>query len=265
MVNAINNTSVLSAIRSLHKNQQGLNTALHRLSTGRKINSGKDNPAGLISSERLSAEIKVLEAQTRSLQRVNSNANIVDGNLSQLSGLMTDLKGLVVASANAGAMTSGEVQANQMQIDSIVATIQRFTGQSLTSLDGVNLPNDGNATLDADLSGAAASLQSITSGGANDLASGNYDAAFSVIDTSLTNVVNARGTVGTYQKYDVQSAITQNQITRENLIASRSIIVDTDFAVETANRNKFQILVTANIMSLKIAQQQSNSILDLLA
>ena len=263
MISAINNTSVLSAIRTLHKNQQGLYTALERLSTGKKINSGKDNPAGLIVSERLKSEIRVLEAQTNSLRRVNSNATILDGNLSQLSGLMTDLKGLVASSANSGAMSPAEIQANQMQIDSIVNTIQRFSGDAQASLDGVNLPNDGNAQINTDLSNSAAALQAITSGGANDMASGNFNDAYDAIDSAMTDVLNARGAVGTYQKYDVQSSINQNMVTYENLTASLSVIADADFAVETAKLQQFKILMNANMMALKIGQNQIASILDL--
>ncbi len=265
MINAINNTSVLSTLRSLHQNQQSLNTSLLRLATGKRINSGKDDPAGLIASELLAAEIKVLEAETRSLERSRSNAAIVDGSMTEISSMLIDLKGLVVQSANSGAMSDAEIAANQMQIDNIVGSIQRFTGQTLESLDGVNLPDGGNEVIDTDLANAAAALQGVTSGGPNDLNSGNFDAAFLAIDTAITNVVTARGNVGTYQKYNIEPTIRSNNITIENLTSSRSVIADADFAMEMANLKQFQILVAANIKSLKIAQSVSNSILDLFA
>lgn len=265
MISAINNTSVLSALRSLQKNQQGLNTSLLRLATGKRINSGKDDPAGLIASELLAADIKVLEAQTRGLERSRSNANVVDGSMTEISSMLIDLKGLIVASANSGAMSDAEIQANQMQIDNIVGSIQRFTGQTLDSLDGISLPDGGNAAIETDLTDAAAALQGVTSGGPNDLASGNFDAAFLAIDTAITNVVTARGSVGTYQRYNIEPTIRSNNITIENLVSSRSVIADADFAKEIASLKQFQILVAANMQSLKIAQSMSNSILDLFA
>ena len=75
----ITNTSVLGALRALDRNQAGLSRATNRLATGRRINTGADDPAGLISSEQLSAAIKSLEAETRSLERAHSFANLCCG------------------------------------------------------------------------------------------------------------------------------------------------------------------------------------------
>ena len=141
-----------------------------RLSTGKRINSGKDDPAGLISSERLAMELKALEAESRSLSRQDSNARIADGNMSQLSGMMSELNGLVVAGANQAGMSDAEIQANQMEIDSLASSIRRFTSDAQTSLEGVDLADGGNATVSAALSSAQAAVNTLVSGGANSLA-----------------------------------------------------------------------------------------------
>ncbi len=262
---SITNTSVLGAQRALHRNQAGLFRATNRLATGRRINSGADDPAGLIASERLAASIKSLEAETRSLERANSFANISEGHTSQISSMMNELNGLVVASANQAGMTDAEVAANQMQIDSIVTSIERVRGDAVASLDGFNMPDGGNAEVEALISGAASGVSSLRSGGANDLASGNYDAAQAAIQSGISDVASARGRIGGYQRYTVEPNIRSNQVAHENITASRSRIADTDFAVETSNATRFSILSEMSVHVLKIAQQQGNAILSLLS
>ncbi len=255
----------MTARFGLNRNQNDLNRSLRNLSTGRKINSGKDGPAALIAAERLSAEIKALEAESRTIERLNSNATVTDGHTAQLSSLMGELKGLVVSSANSGAMSDGEIAANQLQIDSIVSSIERITGGAISSLDRVNLPDGGNAAVESQLAAARTSVQSLKSGAANSLSSGNFEAALNAIDSAQTGVNTARGTVGAYQKNTLQPQLRSNEVAVINLTESRSRIVDTDFAVETSNLARAKTLSAASIKVLKIAQDQAGSILDLLA
>ncbi|UCE58957.1 MAG: hypothetical protein JSU63_16130 [Phycisphaerales bacterium] len=264
MILAISNSAVLSARNALTRNQTQQGRVLQRLATGKKINAGRDDPAGLISSEQLAAEIRALEAETKSLSRVHSNATIVDGNVGQVSEMLGDINALVVASANQAGMSDEEIAANQMQIDSAVAGIERVTGQSISSLEGINIPNGGNAAVEAKLNSALAAVSSLKTGGANSLTSGNFEDAQTAIRGAITDVAVSRGVVGAYQKYTVESRINSNNVTIENLTASRSRIVDTDYAVETSNLIRSEILTTANIKTLKIAGQQGAHVLALL-
>jgi len=265
MISAITNTNALSAQNGLAKNLLQLNNALQRLSTGRRINSGKDDPAGLIASEQLASEIAALEAASEGLSRADANANISDGYTGQISGMMSELNGLVVQGSNTAGMSDAERDAIQMQIDTTVDSIQRITGQSVSSLDGFTMPDNGNADVAALLNGALAGAQSVASGGANSLASGNFSAAQAAISSAVTDVATARGEIGAYQKNALQSAYNANQIAIENLSASKSRIVDTDYAVETSNLMRSNILTKASINVLKIANNQTKSILNLLA
>ncbi len=262
---SITNTSVLGAQRAYQHNQAGLTRATNHLATGRRINSGRDDPAGLISSERLSAAIRSLEAETRSLQRANSSANISEGHTSQLSSLMNDLNGLVVASANQAGMSDAEIAANQMQIDSIVTTIERIGGDAVTSLNGFNIPDGGNAEVEQLIDGAVSGIRSLRSGGANSLASGNFEAAQTAIQSGMSDVATARGQIGAYQRYTVEPNIRSNQIAHENITSSRSRIADADFAAETSNVIRFTILSEMSVKVLKIAQQHGRSVLALLS
>ncbi len=264
MISPLNNVASFAAQRTLGDSQKGLQTALTRLATGRRINAGKDDPAGLISSERLNAALKGLEAQSRAYQRQNANANIADGRISQLSSLYSDLQGLVISSANTGGLSADEIAANQTQVDSIVAGIQRFSGDAITSLDGIALPGTGNTDVLDSINQASAAAASITSGGANSLSSGNLDAAQTALNSAIDSISTARGTIGAYQKFDITPRVNSGKVAIENLTASRSRIADTDYAVETSNRTRFQILTEFGAQFLKIAQQQSKSVLDLI-
>lgn len=234
-----------------------------RLSTGRRINSGKDDPAGLIASERLAAEVKSLQAENRAIERADANARIAEGHATELSSLYTDLNTLVVASANSGALTDGELAANQMQIDNIVTSIERFHGDAVSTANALNMPGTGNADVEAAYDSAMAAAASVRSGGANALSTGNFAAAQTALRDASTAIATARGRIGGYQKDVLGPRLRSNQVAIINLSESRSRIADTDYAVEMSNFTRLNILNVAGMKVLKIAQQQAGSILDL--
>ncbi|MFI4892605.1 MAG: flagellin [Phycisphaerales bacterium JB058] len=135
------NTNVTSLVaqRVLGQNNFGLNDSLERLSTGLRINRGKDDPAGLIASENLRAEIKSVESAINNAERAERVVNIAEGGLSEVSGLLTELQGLITNSANEAGLSKAEKEANQLQIDSILQTIDRVSDQ--TSFQGTKLLN----------------------------------------------------------------------------------------------------------------------------
>lgn len=265
MISPLSSSGTLSAQIRLNRNQNSLMEISQRLATGRKINSGKDNPAGLISSERLAAEIKSLEAESRAFQRSDANANIAEGHAAQLSSLFQDLSTLVVASANEAGMSDAEIAANQIQIDNTVASIQRFAGEAIASLEEIDVPNGGNADVEARYNSALAAAASVRSGGANDLSSGNFEAAQTALQGALDGIATARGQVGSYQRNVIQPQIRSNQIAIENLTESRGRIVDTDYAEEISNFVRAEILTKVGVRLLTISQQQARSVLSLLS
>jgi len=135
------NTNVPSQIarRNLSENNKGLNTTLERLSTGLRINRGKDDPAGLIASENLRAEKSALTAAIANAERADQFSNIAEGGLSEISSLLTELRGLVTASASTSSTSAEEKSANQLQIDSILQTIDRLS--EATNFQGIKLLN----------------------------------------------------------------------------------------------------------------------------
>lgn len=135
------NTNVSSIIgqRVLGQNNSTLSTALERLSTGLKINRGKDDPAGLIASENLRSEKSALTAAIGNAERADQVVNIAEGGLQEVSSLLTELQGLLTTSANSAGLSESEKQANQLQIDSILQTIDRVAGA--TNFQGSKLLN----------------------------------------------------------------------------------------------------------------------------
>lgn len=149
------NTNVQSLIgqRVLGQNNASLNTSLERLSTGLKINRGKDDPAGLIASENLGSEQKALNQAISNADRADQVANIAEGGLQEVSNLLTELQGLVTGSASKSGLSKDEKDANQLQVDSILQTIDRVS--SATNFQGIKLLN-GN--FDFRVSGVAAGV-----------------------------------------------------------------------------------------------------------
>ena len=123
----------------LAQSQGALNTSLQRLSTGLKINSGADDPAGLIASEGLKSEISGINQGISNSQQATNVISTAEGALSEVSSLLLTIKGLVVQSANSGALSPDELAANQLQVDSAVQSITRIS--NTTTFAGLPLIN----------------------------------------------------------------------------------------------------------------------------
>ena len=140
------NTNVQSLIaqRVLAQNSSGLSTALERLSTGLKVNRGKDDPAGLIASENLRSELKSMNAAISNAERADQVVNIAEGGLQEVSSLLTELQGLVTTTASYAGLSRSEKEANQLQVDSSLQTIHLISWWS--SFQG-RKPHNGNFDL----------------------------------------------------------------------------------------------------------------------
>ncbi|WDQ18776.1 flagellin [Rhodopirellula sp. P2] len=134
------NVSSLVAQNRLQASNDDLQTALTRLSTGLRINSGADDPAGLIASEALRSEVTSLGRAITNTRRASQIISTADSALGQVSNLLNDVRGLVVEAANNGALSKEEIAANQLQIDSSLEAINRIaqttTFQGRKLLDG---------------------------------------------------------------------------------------------------------------------------------
>src|SRR5213079_2164264 len=121
------NVASLTAQRWLAQSQKTLTDTLQRLSSGLKINRGADDPAGLIASEGLRSEIAGIDQAIDNSSRASNVISTAEANLREIANLLNNVKQLVVEAANSGALSQDEIAANQLQIDSAIASITRIS------------------------------------------------------------------------------------------------------------------------------------------
>ena len=202
------NIASLEAQVQLNKNNGTLATSLQRLSTGLKINSGKDDPAGLIASEQLKSEVAGINQAISNSTRAGNVLNTAEGALSEVSNLLLQVQSLTSEAANTGAMSQQEIAANQLQVDSILNSINRIS--NTTQFNGVQLLN---GSLDYTTSGVASTAISTLQINAAKLPEGGFQtiavqvtasAALGEVDFAGTTVtssvtISVGGNLGTEQ------------------------------------------------------------------
>src|SRR5690349_14510358 len=151
------NTNVQSLVarNTLRQSNASLEQSLTRLSTGLRINSGKDDPAGLIASEALRSDITATSKAIANSEKANQLIATADSALGQISSLLNDVRGLVTEAANIGVLSDEQIAANQLQVDSSLEAIDRisqvttFQGRKLLdgSLDFLTNVSSGGTTI----------------------------------------------------------------------------------------------------------------------
>src|SRR5438093_2611355 len=185
------NVSSLIAQKTLARSNEQLQVSLTRLSTGLRINQGKDDPAGLIASENLRRDITSINKAIDNTQQADQLIATADSALGQISNLLNDIRGLVVEAANKGVLSDEQAAANQLQVDSSLEAIDRIA--KVTTFQGRKI-----------LDGSLDFTKNYTSG------------ASSVVDLKI-NQANL-GTAGTVAvTVNIATAATQAQITDTTL------------------------------------------------
>ncbi|MBZ0212595.1 MAG: hypothetical protein K8H99_02240, partial [Nitrospirae bacterium] len=151
----------MGALRNLNSTNIEANRSITRLSTGLRINSGADDPAGLIISETFRAQIAGIDQAVRNIQDAMNFAKTAEGALNEIGTLLKDARALAVAGANSATLSESQVQANQSQLNSIAESISRIAQQ--TQFGGKKLI-DGSAGVVAS-SISAANVSYINFGG----------------------------------------------------------------------------------------------------
>ncbi len=267
------NVSSLNATRQLFNSNISLNTAFERLSSGFRINSAKDDAAGLQISDRMTAQIQGLNQAVRNANDGISLAQTAEGALSETTTALQRIRVLAVQSQN-GINSSADRLALQKEVSALKQEISRIA--TTTQFAGVTIL-DGNYSA-VFLVGANAG-QSIsvnisrpgggygTSGlGLADLTVGTApgaSAALTAIDSAISVIGGIRADLGAIQNR-FQSTIRNLSNISENVSAARSRIKDTDFAIETAELTRAQILQQASTTVLSQANQRPQAALSLL-
>ncbi len=265
------NVSSLTAQRNLNSTQGSMQTALERLSSGLRINSAKDDAAGLAIAERMNGQVKGMNVAIRNANDAISLAQVAEGGLNEIGNMMQRMRELAVQSAN-GTNSTGDranLNAEFVALDTDIARIAgvtQFNGLSIIDSTGdagaitfqVGANSGEVLVVDTTAAGTAAASTSATIDTA-----GNADSAITALDTAIDAITTERATLGAAQS-QFTSAINNLQVGMENQAAARGRIVDADFAVETANMTRAQILQQAGTAMVAQANASPQGVLSLL-
>jgi flagellin len=268
------NVASLNAQRNLNTSQGVLATSLQRLSSGLRINSAKDDAAGLAISERINTQVRGFNVAVRNANDAISLMQTADGGAAQISDNLQRMRELAVQSAN-GTLNSGDRANLQVEFSALGAEVSRLA--SATKFNNVNLLNSGasftfqvgaGTTSNDQISVSTADIQASTL--AVDSASINISAGASTALAAITNLDSAINTITTTRAgfgaalNRTQAVISSLQVAVENQSAARGRIVDADFAMETANLSRSQILHQAGTAMLAQANALPQQVLSLL-
>ncbi len=261
------NTNVMSlaAQRNLNRTQTGLQTSIERLSSGLRVNSAKDDAAGLAIASRIDAQVRGLNVAVRNAGDGISLAQTAEGGLSEITSMLQRMRELAVQSANATNGTSDRINLNA-EYQALNTEITRQVGA--TTFNGISVLNAAttqNFQVGANANqiiGVATTVVAAAAGGdiLTDTAS---QTAIGAVDTAMGVVTTARATFGAVQNR-FQSVINNLQVASENQAAARSRIMDADFAMETANLTRLQILQQAGTAMVAQANAVPQTVLSLL-
>ena len=261
------NTNVMSlnAQKNLNSSQGALATSLERLSTGLRINSAKDDAAGLAISERFTTQIRGLNQAVRNANDGISLAQTAEGAMQEITNNLQRIRELAVQSANATNEQSDR-DALDAEVQVLIEEIERVAAD--TTFNGVSLLNaevDLGFQVGAN-SGERIEVSTVDVSGIIDgdvLSVANADTMMDDVDAALTTVNTARAELGAAQNR-FESVIANLQTNAENLSAARSRIQDADFAAETAELTRAQILQQAGTSVLAQANAAPQNVLALL-
>ncbi|HIC06802.1 MAG TPA: flagellin [Candidatus Lambdaproteobacteria bacterium] len=299
-----NNIESMNAHRNLLMNDRALSKSLERLASGQKINRASDDPAALVISEHMRAQISGMEQAIRNNEVAISLVQTAEGSMNEISNILVNLRQRAISAANVGASDQDMIDANQAEIENALASIDRVVSTTQFGhyklLDGTNAAKtetneDGSistqeglrfhvgpnaehmaSTSIRDMStsqlGRVIVLEGEMPNKSNFMSLADIDVrneqgaqdALAIIDQALTEVATVRGELGAFQKHTLESNLTSLQVAAENMTAAESTIRDTDMAQELATFTRNQIMTQSATAQLAQANAMPQHVLRLL-
>ena len=286
---AVVNTNVNASVaqNALTKNERSMNQAMERLSTGQRINSAGDDAAGLAISSRMTSQILGLEAGVRNANDAISMISVADGALVEVTNMLQRMRELALQASN-GTTTSADRSYLSSEYMNLLSEIDRIAEN--TQWNGTDILNNttagssttayqvganGGQTIDVDFgdmtnsaSGTFTALTALNSSGGLSSTTSTAaltvgTAAVSAIDTAITTVNSQRATYGAAIN-QLTYAVDNLSNVKVNAEAARSRIADTDYAAETSELARTQIIQQAGTAMLAQANQTTMTVLALL-
>ena len=266
------NINSLTAQRNLNSTQSSLSTSMQRLSSGLRVNSAKDDAAGLAIAERMNAQVRGMNVAVRNANDAISLAQTAEGALGKVGDMLQRMRELAVQSANATNGASDRISLNaefNQLAQEITRTIgsTKFNGQAILAADAgpqifqVGANSGDTVTVTTTDMSADPTITAVTGGDVTSVA--NANTALGAIDSALDTINSERALYGASQNR-FEAVIGTLQIAAENQTAARSRIMDADFAAETANMSRANILQQAGTAMVAQANQLPQTVLRLL-
>ncbi len=282
MASVINtNIAALNTQRNLSSSQASLTTSLQRLSSGLRVNSAKDDAAGLAIAERMNSQIKGMNVAIRNANDAISLSQTAEGALGKVGDNLQRMRELAVQAAN-GTNSSADRTTLDQEYTALAGEVTRvlqstkFNGLNLLNASApatgfdfqVGANNNANEKINIATSDmtAGTGIAAVTTGASASIADATGAKALAAMDslaTAIDEVSSARAKFGASQNR-FEAVISNLQIASENQTASRSRIMDADFASETANLTRGQILQQAGTAMLAQANSLPNGVMALL-
>lgn len=275
MASTINtNIASLNAQRNLTMSQSSLSTSMQRLSSGLRVNSAKDDAAGLAIAERMNAQVRGMNVAVRNANDGISLAQTAEGALGEVTNMLQRIRELANQSASGTYQDTTDRAYMQTEVDQLTSQIDQVVTN--TKFNGVALFDGSTATVKIQAGANASdtvdlSMADLTTLAASGGAAGSYDVStataanglLSTLDTELESISSARSTLGAGQNR-LQSAVNNLTSNVTNLSDARSRIQDTDYSAETTALAKAQILSQASTAMIAQANQSQQNVLSLL-
>ncbi len=278
------NVASLNAQRNTAANSASLSTTMQRLSSGLRINSAKDDAAGLAIADRMNTQVRGMNVAVRNAGDAISMAQVAEGGLSTMNDMLQRMRELAVQASNAtnSAGSAGDIAKLDNEYKQLGAELSRmldatqFNGEKILNGSasyvfqvGANAGAENQITIangDISLSGNAA-FSAVASGGASatlitGTASANT-ANIAALDAAISAVNDRRASLGALQSR-FENTISYLRTASENQSAARGRIMDADFAAETANLSRTQVLQQAGTAMIAQANQAPQQVLALL-
>ena len=273
------NLASLNAQRNLSGTQNQLSTAIQRLSSGLRVNSAKDDAAGLAIANRMDGQARGMAVAVRNANDGISLSQVAEGALGKVTDMMQRMRELAVQAANASNTTTDRTSLDAefpqlaQEVDRTLLST-RFNGQAILAGSagalqfqiGANNATTDQLTVTTTNMATSANITAVTTA-TTAVISGtnatNANSMISALDIALDTVNSERATYGAVQNR-FEAVIANLQISAENQTAAKSRIMDADFAKETAMLTRAQILQQAGTAMLAQANQIPQQVLQLL-
>ncbi len=261
------NMSALITINALNKNENAASKAMERLSSGLRINSAKDNAAGLAIANKLDTQARGLKQASRNAMDGISLVQTAEGSLNEVSDMLVRLKELATQSGN-GTYMDVDKEAIQAEMDSLIEEINaiqektEFNEQKILNISGNLVIQIGaNADENVVMNGEEINLYHVTKH-INGLKTGDLDAQKRIED-AIVETARIRGYLGAYQNR-LEHTTANLDVSEENMVSALSRIKDADMAEEMTTYTQYNVLTQAANAMLAQANQRPQQVLQLL-